>query len=68
VILKNLIQQVGRILSLQLLEQENSEKDMFEEITARIKMFSKIEIDHDITIKQEVNIGENRYGGCLQRD
>lgn len=67
-ILKNLIQQVGRILSLQLLEQENSEKDMFEEITARIKMFSKIEIDHDITIKQEVNIGENRYGGCLQRD
>jgi len=59
---------VGRILSLQLLEQENSEKDMFEEITARIKMFSKIEIDHDITIKQEVNIGENRYGGCLQRD
>ena len=67
-ILKNLIQQVGRILSLQLLEQENSEKDMFEEITARIKMISKIEIDHDITIKQEVNIGENRYGGCLQRD
>ncbi len=59
---------MGRILSLQLLEQENSEKDMFEEITARIKMFSKIEIDHDITIKQEVNIGENRYGGCLQRD
>lgn len=57
---------MGRILSLQLLEQENSEKDMFEEITARIKMFSKIEIDHDITIKQEVNIGENRYGGCLQ--
>ena len=67
-ILKNLIQQVVRILNLQLLEQENSEKDMFEEITARIKMFSKIEIDHDITIKQEVNIGENRYGGCLQRD
>ena len=57
-----------RILNLQLLEQENSEKDMFEEITARIKMFSKIEIDHDITIKKEVNIGENRYGGCLQRD
>lgn len=57
-----------RILNLQLLEQENSEKDMFEEITARIKMFSKIEIDHVITIKQEVNIGENRYGGCLQRD
>ncbi len=57
-----------RILNLQLLEQENSEKDMFEDITARIKMFSKIEKYHFITIKQEVNIGENRYGGCLQRN
>ena len=57
---------MGRILSLQLLEQENSEKDMFEEITARIKMFSKIEIGHVITIKQEVNIVENRFLGFLQ--
>jgi hypothetical protein len=55
VILKNLIQQVEHISSLQLLEQGNSEKDMSEEITARIKMFSKIEIDLGITIKQEVN-------------
>jgi hypothetical protein len=28
-------------------------------------MFSKIEIDRVITIKQEVNIVENRFLGCL---
>ena len=65
-ILKNLIQQEEHISNLQLLEQGNSGKDMFEEITARIKMFSKIEIDRDITIKQEENIVENRFLGFLQ--
>ena len=65
-ILKNLIQQEEHILNLQLLEQGNSEKDMSEEITARKKMFSKIEIGHVITIKQEVIIVENRFLGVLQ--
>lgn len=54
------------ISNLQLHERGNSEKDMSVEISALIKMFSKIEIDHVITIKQEVNIVENRFLGCLQ--